>query len=176
MKHQRLGGNLHDHTVTSCVHHLSEIFLNHIRFRCGIDCRNGFLADNRLDGSNQSHMISGIFQNRFYHISGRRFSFGSGHTDGLQLSGRMSEISRGDTRQSIPGVRYLNHRDVLRHIYILFHHKGCRAFVCHFPGERMTVNNSTSNTYKQIFRLHLSGIVHHIRNVKICAPLTTGIL
>ena len=35
VKHKSLRRNLHYHTVTACVHHFAEVFLNHIGFRGG---------------------------------------------------------------------------------------------------------------------------------------------
>ena len=63
LHHDGLGGHLHHHTGTAGICHFPEILLNQIRFRCGVHGRDFLLPDDRLDRSDQSHLIACIFQN-----------------------------------------------------------------------------------------------------------------
>ena len=46
---------------------------------------NARLTDDRLDRSDQTNLVTGIFKNRFDHIGGSGLALGTGNADGFQL-------------------------------------------------------------------------------------------
>ena len=176
VKHKSLGRNFHYHTVTACFNHIMEIFLNHIRFRCGIACRNHLITNDGLNSSDESHLISGIFKNGFYHIGCCGFPLGSCNTNRLQFFCRMSEISGRNKCHGIAAVLHKDNRHICRSLNFLLHYQNFRTFCDHIRHKFMSVHNRPADADKKRTLFYLSGIIYNVFNFLVCASLNTGIL
>lgn len=85
MKHQCLRRYFHNNIFQSCVRHLTERFLYDIRFWCCIDGWNSLISDDCLNRSDQSCLLSCMFEDCTDHIRCCCLSFGSCDTDRCQL-------------------------------------------------------------------------------------------
>ena len=56
VQHQSLGGYFHHHRITACIRHLSEILLDQNGFRCGVVRMDVGIADNNLNGTDQTDL------------------------------------------------------------------------------------------------------------------------
>ena len=83
VQHQSLRGYFHDHAVAAFVCHLCKIFLDEMRFGCGVGGGYVFFSDDGLDGADQSYFVTGVFEDGFDQIGGGGFSFGSCNADGF---------------------------------------------------------------------------------------------
>ena len=175
VKHQSLGGNFHNHTVTAGFCHLMEIFLNHIRLRCCVLCRNHFVTDDRFNGSDQSHFISGIFQNRFYHIRSGCFSFCSCDTDCFQFLCGMSEICGRNKRHRISCIFHKNDCHIFRCFHSFFHDQNLCSFCNYIRHKFMAIHHCTADTDKKRALFYFPGIINHIFYFLVCTALKTCI-
>lgn len=158
MKHQSLGGYFHHCTVTAFIQHLPQVFLHQKRFRCGIGRRDHGISDDCLDGSDQTHFVTGIFQNGFYHVSRCGFSFCSGDSDHTQLISRIIIVGCCHKCHRIPAVLYLDYCHILRHFYRFFHNNCLRSLSGYTFCKCMTIHNGTTDTDKKRTFLCFSGI------------------
>ena len=175
MQHQPLWGNFHNHTITASFHHFVKILLNYIGFWCGIRSRYYLISDNCLNSTDQTNLVSGIFQNGFYHIGSSGFSLGSGNSDCFQLLCRMSKPGRWNKCHSISGVRHLDNRNIWRCRNLLFYYQNFSPFCCYIRDKFMSIYNSTSDTDKQRAVCYLSGIINNTSDFLLCAPLHAGV-
>ena len=159
VKHQTLGGHLHYHAVAASFHHLMKILLYHIRFRSRICRRNYFVSDDRLDRTDQTNLVSCVFQNRLYHVCGRRLSFCSCNSDCFQLFCRVAEIGGRNKRHRIACIFYKNYRNIFRRFCLFLHNESFRSLFDHIGDKLMSVHNSAPDTDKHGAFLCLSGIV-----------------
>ena len=104
MHHQSLGRYFHDADLAACLHHLCKIFLHKIGFRRSVAGRNMSITDNGLNGSDQSHLVSSMLQNSFYHKCSSGLSLGSCDSDHFQLLRRMIKIRCGQHGKRITAV------------------------------------------------------------------------
>ena len=92
MKHQCLRRYFHNNIFQSCVRHLTERFLYDIRFWCCIDGWNSLISDDCLNRSDQSCLLSCMFEDYTDHIRCCCLSFGSCDTDRCQLFCWISKV------------------------------------------------------------------------------------
>ena len=170
-----LGGNLHDRALAALIQHLPEILLHQIALRRGVRRRDVGVADDRLDGADESHPVTRALQDGFYHVGGGGLPLGAGHADDLQGIRRIVKPGRRQEGQRLPGVLYLDDGHILRNLYILLHHQGCRPLACHFASEIMAVHRCALDTDKQDALRRLSGIVDQLRDLSVHAPLDQGV-
>ena len=175
VKHQALRGYLHHHTVAACVRHSAEILLDDIRFRRGIGGGNGFIPYNGFNRSDQPHLISRVFQDRFHHISGSGFALGSGNTDRLQLLRRISEPCGRDKSHGVTGIFHTDHCDVRRNLNIFLHHKSFYPFCKDVGNKLMSVRDRAPDTDEEGTLPGLPGIVYHGCNLLLRVALAAGI-
>ena len=175
VKHQSLGRNFHNYTVTSCIYHFTKIFLHQIRFRSCVACRNGFFSNDRFDGSDQSNFVSCIFENGFYHICCGSFSFCSGNSNRFQFLRRMSKICSGNKGHRITGICNFDHSYIFRCFYLFFNNECFRTFLDHIRYKFVSIHNRTANADKQGIFFYFSGVIYNCRDFLFCAALTTDI-
>ena len=171
VQHQALGRHFHHNTVAAFFHHLCKILMDGKGFRSRIICRNRFITNQRLNGTNQSHLMADSFQNRFHHIGCGCLSLGSCNSNHFQFLCRISKISGWHQSQRISGIIYMDDRHSFRRLYRAFHNHGCCSFCRHIFHIRMSVWNRSADTDKDASRASFSGIVHQLRHFYIRAPL-----
>ena len=171
IQHQPLRRDFHYHTVAAFFYHFRKIFLNGIRFRCGIRCRNVFLTDNCLDGSDQSYFMPYGFQNRTDHISRSGLALGSGNSDDFQFFCRITEICCGSQCQSVTGIFHLDHRNSFRYFHLFFHDQCRSSFFRYFFGISMTVGYCAADADKDRTGCCFSGIIDQSLYLCLCRSL-----
>ncbi len=175
VQHQSLGRYLHHHRITASVGHLPEIFLHQIRFRRSVVCRNVRIADDDLDGADQSHLPARLLQNGTHKISTGGLPFCSRNADDLHLLSRMAEESSRQEGHRIPGIRHLDHRHIrlCRKLHLLLHKQYPRTGFHRRRREPVSVRHGARNADKHTARHYLPGVVDDIRHFSIQrAPYT----
>ena len=171
VKHQPLGGHFHDHRVHARFHHPCKVFLQRIGFRGGIARMDALFADNHLNGSHQSHLVTRVFQYGFHHVGGGSLPLGAGDADHPQFLRRIAKVSRGDKRQGIPGIGNPDHRHILpdRLRHLPGHHQ-CPGPLLHgFRRKIMSVKIGSSDADKQAALHYFPGIIHHLADLQVRA-------
>ena len=148
-----------------------EIFLNHIRFRCCIGCRDMFLSNNGFDRSDQANLISCIFKDRLHHVSGGCLTLGSRDSDRFQFLRRMSEPCCGNKRHGITGIFHLDHSYICRSFHRFFYDESFCTFCHNIRHEFMAVHNCASDADKKTSLFYFTGIIHNRRNFLVCISL-----
>ena len=134
---------------------------------------NMFVSDDHLDGSHQSHFISGILQNGFHQVGGRSLALGTRDTDNFQFLCRMAEPGCGDKCHGISGIRYFDHSHIRirRKLYVLLYHQHPGALRCHLCGEIMSVKICSVNTNEQASRNDFTGVIDYSCDLPLQSPL-----
>ena len=145
--------------------------MNGIRFRCRIRCRNHFLSDNGLNGSDQSYFMSDSLQNGFDHIGRGRLSFCPCNSNNVQLLCRIAEISGRSKCECVPCVFHTDHSHSRRCLYILLHDHGFCSFFCHISYILMSVWDSAADAYKHRSFFYFTGVIDQCCNFNLVTPL-----
>ena len=127
--------------------HLSEEPLEIDRLGGGEGCRSAFPAHDPLDGSDEPAAPTGRLQDGVQQKGRRRLAVGAGHTDDLELPGRLPEerVGRDRHRSAHVGYDELRHRDV----ELAPDDEGSRAPLDRLPGEIVPVDTRTGNAEKE---------------------------
>ena len=173
MKHQSLRRHLHHNNLAACICHTPEILLYGIRLRRGIASRDHFVPDDHLNGADQSHLISGRFQNRLHHIGGSGLALRTCDTDDLHLIRGITKISSGNERHGVAGILHLNHRHILRCFHFILHHQNLGSLFHYIRNVLVPVCHRTLDAEKQRTLLHLSGVIYHVLYLNVYTSLQT---
>ena len=169
--HQALRRHLHHTDILPGIRHPAQILLYRIRLRCRVERRRMLLANDRLDGSDQSHMIARIFQNRPHHVGRRRLALCPRDPDAADFICRVVEIRCRQLGQCLARIRHLHDGHIAADIHRLFHDDHLCAIVRHRRRVRMPVHIGTADTYKQAALARFPGIVDQFRNIAVDAAL-----
>ena len=171
VKHKPLWGNLHHNTVAPCLDHFRKILMNRVGFRRCVVSRYWLIANNCLDSTNQTYLVSHALQNGFYHIGGGGLSLCSGNSDNLKLICRIAEVRRRHQSQGVTGILHTDHRHILQSLHLFFCNQCFRAFCPNLSCILVTVGYRAADADKYTSWRHLSGIVNKLCDFNLMISL-----